>query len=239
MQKAMQAGAIMSWVAPALPCALHPAGNAGTLHLHGGGVLYMCRVGATSARTARGRTADTPRWGAPHTCPAACTPPPDAVVLRYHIEYTSLFDQDLKDKISSRTVYCISAIFTVVLLGNIITFTHVCVVVAADTPCPCTGTYARPVGVPRPEPQASAARGWGRRRGTCRACLSGTDSTYHINLHTAVLCSPQSLCLMHTGKPTGVAVFHCITWFQTQLISTTCQIPYHSHLRDHRSTGQL
>ena len=37
-----------------------------------------------------------------------------------------------------------------------------------------------------------------------------------------------SLCLMHAGKPTGVAVSHCITWFQTQLILTTCQIRYHS-----------
>ena len=39
----------------------------------------------------------------------------------------------------------------------------------------------------------------------------------------------QSLCFMHTGKPTGVAVSHCITWFQTQQILTTCQIRYHSH----------
>ena len=39
----------------------------------------------------------------------------------------------------------------------------------------------------------------------------------------------QSLCLMHTGKPTGVAVSHCRTWFQTQLILTTCQICYRSH----------
>ena len=36
----------------------------------------------------------------------------------------------------------------------------------------------------------------------------------------------QSLCLMHTGKPTGVAVSHCITW--TQLILTTCQTRHHS-----------
>ena len=49
----------------------------------------------------------------------------------------------------------------------------------------------------------------------------------------------QSLCLMHTGKPTGVAIPHCITWFQTQLILTMCQTRYHSHLWDHRSTGQL
>ena len=34
---------------------------------------------------------------------------------------------------------------------------------------------------------------------------------------------------MHTGKPTGVAVSHCITWFQTQLIHTACEIRYHSH----------
>ena len=33
---------------------------------------------------------------------------------------------------------------------------------------------------------------------------------------------------MHIGKPTGVAASLCITWFQTQLILTTCQIRYHS-----------
>ena len=60
-----------------------------------------------------------------------------------------------------------------------------------------------------------------------------------FNLHTAVYFTLQSLCLMHTGKPMGVAVSHCITWFQTQLILTTRQIRYHSHLCDHRSTGQL
>ena len=38
-----------------------------------------------------------------------------------------------------------------------------------------------------------------------------------------------SRCLMHTGKPTGVAVSHCMTWFQTQLMCTMCQIRYHSH----------
>ena len=32
---------------------------------------------------------------------------------------------------------------------------------------------------------------------------------------------------MHSGKPTGVAVSHCTTWFQTPLIPTTCQIRYH------------
>ena len=51
--------------------------------------------------------------------------------------------------------------------------------------------------------------------------------------------SPQSLCLMRTGKPVGVAVSHCMTWFQTQLILTTCQIRYLSHLWDHCSTEQL
>ena len=60
-----------------------------------------------------------------------------------------------------------------------------------------------------------------------------------FSLHTAVFFSLQSLCLMHTGKPTGVAVSHCITRFQTQLILTTCQIRYHNQLWDHRSTGQL
>ena len=37
----------------------------------------------------------------------------------------------------------------------------------------------------------------------------------------------HSTKLLGTGKPTGVAVSHCITWFQTQLILTTCQIRYH------------
>ena len=59
------------------------------------------------------------------------------------------------------------------------------------------------------------------------------------NLHSAVFFSLQSLCLRHTGKPMGVAVSHCITWFQTQLILTACQIRYHSQWWDHRSTGQL
>ena len=36
------------------------------------------------------------------------------------------------------------------------------------------------------------------------------------------------MCLTHTGRPTGVAVSHCITRFQTQPIRTTCQIHYHS-----------
>ena len=46
---------------------------------------------------------------------------------------------------------------------------------------------------------------------------------------TVVFFSLQSLCLMHPGKPMGVAVSHCITRFQTQLFRTTCQIRYHSH----------
>ena len=36
--------------------------------------------------------------------------------------------------------------------------------------------------------------------------------------------SSYVLCLMHTGKPKGVVVSHCLTWFQTQPILTTCQI---------------
>ena len=34
-----------------------------------------------------------------------------------------------------------------------------------------------------------------------------------FSLHTAVLFSLQSLCLMHTWKPAGGAVSHCRTWF--------------------------
>ena len=85
----------------------------------------------------------------------------------------------------------------------------------------------------------------------CAQCVVTTatppDTTYRLtaslflvlHAHSAVLCTPpsfvslRSLCLMHTGKPTGVAVPQCIIWFQTQLILMTCQICYHSHLRDH------
>ena len=31
------------------------------------------------------------------------------------------------------------------------------------------------------------------------------------------------------AKPMGVAVSHCMTWFQTRPILTTCQIRYHGH----------
>ena len=48
--------------------------------------------------------------------------------------------------------------------------------------------------------------------------------------HIWLIPSLQSLCLMHTGKPTGVAVSHCVNWFQTQLILIACQIHYHSPL---------
>ena len=36
------------------------------------------------------------------------------------------------------------------------------------------------------------------------------------SLHTTVFFSPQSWCLLHTGKPTGVAISHCTTQFLTQ-----------------------
>ena len=65
--------------------------------------------------------------------------------------------------------------------------------------------------------------------------MQPTDSSWP-SIFTAL--SYSSSCLMHTGKATGVAVSHCITWFQTQLILTMCQIHYHSHW-DHGSTGQL
>ena len=35
--------------------------------------------------------------------------------------------------------------------------------------------------------------------------------------HTTVFFTAQSWCLLHTGKPTGVAISHCTTQFQTQL----------------------
>ena len=45
-----------------------------------------------------------------------------------------------------------------------------------------------------------------------------TDSSQPSVFTPLVFFSLQSLCLVHTGKPTGVAVSHCITWFQTQII---------------------
>ena len=59
----------------------------------------------------------------------------------------------------------------------------------------------------------------------------GRNLLTHLSLHSSILVffSLQSLCLTHTGKSTGVAISHCITWFQTQLILTTCQIRYHNH----------
>ena len=56
-----------------------------------------------------------------------------------------------------------------------------------------------------------------------------------ISLTSFNLNKKRPLSLMHSG----VSVSHCITWFQTQLILTTWQICYHSHLWHHRSTGQL
>ena len=63
----------------------------------------------------------------------------------------------------------------------------------------------------------------------CDACLV-TPRPWKFGLGVfAAFSSVQSLCLMHTGKPTGVAVSHRITWFRNQLILTTCQIRYHGH----------
>ena len=46
--------------------------------------------------------------------------------------------------------------------------------------------------------------------------------------------------LCHRAVPKGVLLTTIIIYyFQTQLILTTCQIRYHSHLWDHRSTGRL
>ena len=48
-----------------------------------------------------------------------------------------------------------------------------------------------------------------------------------------------SLHLHVWGQSLCTHISHCITWFRTQLILTTLQIRYHSHLWDHSSTGQL
>ena len=54
------------------------------------------------------------------------------------------------------------------------------------------------------------------------------DKKCSMAMDSMIIAIVQSLCLVHTGKPTGVAVSHCITWFQTQLILTMCQICYHA-----------
>ena len=57
--------------------------------------------------------------------------------------------------------------------------------------------------------------------------------------YTLLSLSAYSLLCMHAGQPMGMAVSPCISWFQTQLILTACQMCYHSHLWDHRRSGQL
>ena len=47
-------------------------------------------------------------------------------------------------------------------------------------------------------------------------------------VETPLSLSAYFWCLMHTGKPHDVAMSHCITWLQTQLILTACQMPYQS-----------
>ena len=47
------------------------------------------------------------------------------------------------------------------------------------------------------------------------------DATVFYTQLSFFFSSLQSLCLMHTGEPMGMAVSHCRTWFQTQLILTT------------------
>ena len=85
---------------------------------------------------------------------------------------------------------------------------------------------------PAPLPVQVMGR-WPFKRSRRHVPLSGITGVKIMaplhSLHTAVFFSLQSLCLMQTGKPTRVAVSHCITWFQTELILTTFQIHYHSH----------
>ena len=78
-------------------------------------------------------------------------------------------------------------------------------------------------GLPFPVPcrhvQQSGARQTARSWGLAKHCVRQAQ----------VFFGPQSLCLVHTGQPTGVAVSHCTTRFQTQPILTVCQIRYRGH----------
>ena len=81
--------------------------------------------------------------------------------------------------------------------------------------------------------QVSSGTLWSRpkRTGSQNASMKTIFQSFQsiFNLHTAVFFSLQPLCLMHTGKPTGVAVPHCITSFQAQLILTTPPPPLRKH----------
>ena len=83
--------------------------------------------------------------------------------------------------------------------------------------------------LPPPPPELSlmkTAGAWPPSHYNTHMAVGGSRA---VTTNTAVLFSLQSLCLMHTGKPTGVALSHCITWFQPQLILTKCQVRNHRH----------
>ena len=88
------------------------------------------------------------------------------------------------------------------------------------------------------EMQSLLGRLWG-------SCLGGASSLLSAGLllkkkvqpadsSRPSVCTPLSfsaycLCASCTlGRLWAWAAFHCITWFQTQLILTTCQIRYHA-----------
>ena len=66
-----------------------------------------------------------------------------------------------------------------------------------------------------------AQRGWG----VVYDMLSADAS--QPSIFAPLFFAAYSHCASHTLG--GVAVSHCTTWFQTQLLFTTCQIRYHSH----------
>ena len=79
--------------------------------------------------------------------------------------------------------------------------------------------------------------------GVCWSSCKGRDGIYRpVYTNTHLICTSTHYCT-HQAQITWhnltYIVSHCITWFQTQLILTTCQTRYHSHLWDHCSTGQL
>ena len=69
----------------------------------------------------------------------------------------------------------------------------------------------------------------------CTKCFATQDHDMYTML-VSISYTCASCILGSPSGSTGVAVSR---WFQNQLILTTCQIRYHSHLWDHRRTGQL
>ena len=76
-----------------------------------------------------------------------------------------------------------------------------------------------PVLTPKPAPMGSSTVSHQTRR------FPTVASNFWENNQSLFFSAYSLFCLMHLGKPTGAAVSHCITWFQTQLILVSDPLP--------------